>query len=76
MESKKLFAVGSALLLISLLGAILVFMVSPVSIFTNPAEADLLLRVTDAVPTGVFFVGVAMLVFAQLKQNGEQIEDI
>lgn len=76
MESRKLFAVGSALLLLSLAGSILVFVVSPVSIFTISGEATLLLRLVDALPTGVFFAGVGLLIIAQLKQHGEQTEDI
>ncbi|MDV3243943.1 MAG: hypothetical protein LYZ66_02060 [Nitrososphaerales archaeon] len=76
MNSRKLFVMGSALLLLSLLGSILVFVVSPVSIFTNPAEASVLLRIIDAVPTGAFFVGVALLVLAQLKQRNEQTEEL
>ncbi len=78
MNSKKLFAIGYILLFASFGLSILVFGVSPASVFTLPKNVTpgSLLVVIDAAPTLVFFVGVGFLFAGQLKQRSEKTEEL
>jgi len=77
MNSKRLFVVGYVLLVSSLGLGLLVFGLSPMTVFSLPKGTEpggILLM--DAIPTIVFFVGVGFLVAAQLKQRSESLEDV
>ncbi len=78
MNSKKFFVIGYILLFASFGLSILVFGVSPTTIFTLPKNInpDSFLMVIDSTPTLVFFVGVGFLLAGQLKQRSEKIEEL
>jgi hypothetical protein len=78
MNSKKLFSLGYVLLFASFGLSILVFIVSPTTVFTLPKDIrpDSLLVAIDSTPTLVFLAGVGFLLAGQLKQRSEKIEDL
>jgi hypothetical protein len=78
MNSKRLFSIGYVLLFASFGLSIVVFVMSPTTVFSLPKDIrpDFLLTAVDSVPTLVFFVGVGFLLAGQLKQRSERIEEL
>lgn len=78
MNSKRLFTVGYILLFASFGLSVLIFGLSPTTVFTIPKDItpDIMLVATDFSPTLVFFVGVGFLLAGQLKQRSERVEEL
>jgi hypothetical protein len=78
MDSKNLFKIGYILLFASFGLSVLVFIVSPTTIFTLPKNIrpDSLLVALDSAPTLVFLMGVGFLFAGQLKQRSERVEEL
>ncbi len=78
MNSKRLFSIGYVLLFASFGLSIIVFAMSPTTVFSLPKgiRPDFLLTAVDSAPTLVFFVGVGFLLAGQLKQRSERIEEL
>lgn len=78
MNSKRLFTIGYILLFASFGLSMLVFGLSPRTVFTIPKDIapDIMLVTTDLSPTIVFLVGVGFLLAGQLKQRSERIEEL
>jgi hypothetical protein len=73
-----LFKLAYILMFLSMILLILIFKIPPVNVFNIPEDftRDILaIILLDSVPTIVFLTGVAILVFAQLKQWSEDTEE-
>ena len=75
MNSKILFITGYVLLFGSFGLAMLIFGLSPTTVFTLPkgVQPGTLLVALDSSPTLVFLVGVGFLLAGQLKQRSERV---
>jgi len=78
MHSKRFFTIGYILLFASFGLSLLVFGLSPMTVFTLPKNLtpDILMVAIDSTPTLIFFVGVGFLIAGQLKQRSEKIEEL
>ena len=75
MDSKILFITGYILLFASFGLAMLIFGLSPTTVFTLPkgVQPGTLLVALDSSPTLVFLAGVGFLFAGQLKQRSERV---
>jgi hypothetical protein len=73
-----LFIIGYILLFASFGLAVLIFALSPTTVFTLPKgiQPDASLVALDATPTLVFLAGVGFLFAGQLKQRSEKVEEL
>lgn len=78
MNSKILFIAGYVLLFGSFGLAVLIFSLSPTTVFTLPkgVQPGASLVALDSSPTFVFLVGVGFLFAGQLKQRSERVEEL
>ncbi len=79
MNSKILFIIGYILLFASFGLAVLIFALSPTTVFTLPkgVQPGTSLVALDSTPTLVFLAGVGFLFAGQLKQRSERVvEDL
>ena len=78
MNSKVLFITGYILLFGSFGLGVLIFALSPTTVFTLPkgVQPGSSLVALDSTPTLVFLAGVGFLFAGQLKQRAERVEEL